>query len=170
MKLTIRIIQEFKIKDGTVTSIETVQQFFPATLVLETMSKEDVSVMQRGVIVLRKFLQTNDVGIGRSISLPAKIFNKRTANPETKHNGELTVRSACAIPIHLLDIFLIIKDSLFGTLNSNLEARIQQDLGGSRSQCSSVFHRLGLSTKPEMRGSVRCSGHVCLKKKVSMFE
>lgn len=168
MKLTIRIIQEFKIKDGTVTSIETVQQLFPATLVLETMSKEDVGVMQGRVIILRKFLQTNDIGISRSISLPAKLVNKRTANPETKYSGELTVRSTCAMPIHLLDIFFIIKDSLFGTLNSNLEASIQQDLGGSRSQCSSVFHRLGLSTKPEMRGSVRCSGHVCFKKSINV--
>lgn len=56
MKLTIGVIQELKIKNGTAASIKTAQQFFPTALVFETMSKEDVGVMQRRIVVLRKLL------------------------------------------------------------------------------------------------------------------
>lgn len=89
-KLTIGIVQELEIKDGAVTSIEAVQQLLPATLALEAVSKEDVRVMQRRVVVLRKLLQTNDIGVSRSIGLPAQLVNKRTANPETRRLGKST--------------------------------------------------------------------------------
>jgi hypothetical protein len=62
------------------------QEFLPTTLVLETMSKKDVSVVKRRVIIFREFLQANNISISRSISLPAKLFNKRTTDPIIKRD------------------------------------------------------------------------------------
>jgi hypothetical protein len=42
---TAGIVQEFEIENGTVTSIETMQDFLPATLGLEAVSKEDMGVV-----------------------------------------------------------------------------------------------------------------------------
>lgn len=81
-KLTISIVQELEIQDCTVSCIKTVQQLLPATLVLETVSKEDVGMMQWRIIVLGKFLQANNIGISRSIGLPARVSNESTANPK----------------------------------------------------------------------------------------
>lgn len=78
---TVCVIQKLKIQNGTIAGIKTVKQFLPATLVLEAMGKENVCMVKRRIVILRQLLETDNVGIGRSIGLPAQGIHQWTAHP-----------------------------------------------------------------------------------------
>lgn len=86
LELTLLVIQEFKVKNSALASVKAVQQFLPSTLVLEAVGKEDVGVVQRGVIVLGEFLETDNVCICGCIGLPAQGGYKWAADPSNRHD------------------------------------------------------------------------------------